>query len=198
MAEQEPNIRKRPIRFFLQAAVRWAMTLFVFAVMFIFWPTKPSQEMMGQIEAMRSKHAGSFKKSNPTIAIDYTLPIYKRRLWMLDAETGKVLLNTHVGHAFNSGIVWPEQFSNVPNTEKSSFGSFVAQESYSGKFGYAMRIRGLDSGVNSNARSRAIVFHGAEIPWSAGCFVTPPDHNEQIIDAARNGSLIVVKSAKQK
>lgn len=190
----EPNLRERPIRFAVAAVVRWAMTLFVFAVLIFFWPVQPNAEMRSKIEEMKELHSGRYRKSNPVIAIDYTMPIYKRRLWLIDSETGKVKLNTHVGHAWNSGLLWAANYSNVPNTEKSSFGAFVTQESYSGQFGYAMRIRGLQSGVNDNARNRAIVFHGADIPWSAGCFVTPPDHNKQIIDQAKNGSLIVVKA----
>lgn len=169
------------------------MILFILVVAHVYWPVEPTEEMRVQVSEMLSEHKGAYNASKPVVAVDYTLPVYRKRLWMLDPASGKVLLNCHVGHAWNSGMLWAENFSNLPNTKKSSFGAFVTSESYDGKFGYAMRIRGLDEDVNDNANQRAIVFHGSEIPWSAGCFVTPPAYNKAIIDAARGGALIVVK-----
>ena len=52
-------------------------------------------------------------------------------------------------------------FSNVPDSHQSSLGMMRAAESYSGSFGYSMRLDGLED-INDNVRSRYIVVHGWE------------------------------------
>ena len=52
-------------------------------------------------------------------------------------------------------------FSNTPDSHQSSLGMMRAAESYTGSFGYSMRLDGLES-INSNVRNRFIVFHGWE------------------------------------
>ena len=58
-----------------------------------------------------------------------------------------------------------------------------------------MIIDGLDKGVNNNAKSRAIIFHSdtkMKTKWSNGCFATPEDINEKIINLTKNGVLVCV------
>ena len=38
---------------------------------------------------------------------------------------------------------------------------YATQDTYVGKNGYSLRLRGLDSGFNDHALERAIVMHGA-------------------------------------
>ena len=52
-------------------------------------------------------------------------------------------------------------FSNRDNSHQSSLGLYRTAETYIGDNGYSLRMDGLDPGFNDNARSRAIVMHGA-------------------------------------
>jgi hypothetical protein len=58
-----------------------------------------------------------------------------------------------------------------------------------------MYLNGLDSGINSNAYKRAIIFHSSKkmkTIWSAGCFTTDEATNKEIIDLIKGGSLVYV------
>ena len=66
-----------------------------------------------------------------------------------------------MSHGKNSGGNNSSYFSNSAQSLKSSIGVFVTEESYIGKNGYSLRLRGLEQGVNDNAYRRAIVIHGA-------------------------------------
>lgn len=133
--------------------------------------------------------------NDKVIIIDYRKNLFARRLYVIDMLHRKVLISSTVSHAWNTGFLWPNLWSNVPGSEKSSKGVFLTQEVYQGKFGKSMRLRGLDKGVNNNARSRAIVVHSTPfyLPfWSKGCFVTDPTTNNLIIDLTANGTLLCV------
>lgn len=53
-----------------------------------------------------------------------------------------------------------DHFSNRPGSEATSDGAYMTTDTYHGKYGLSMRVRGLDWS-NSNAESRAIVIHNA-------------------------------------
>ena len=79
---------------------------------------------------------------------------------------------------------WLEQFSNEPGSEATSEGAYLVGEPYSGKYGWSLRLTGLDPS-NSNADARAIVVHSAwyaepemirthgKLGRSEGCFALP-------------------------
>lgn len=93
--------------------------------------------------------------------IDYSKPSSEKRFWVFDLRSNKTLFNTWVSHGKNSGNVNATSFSNSPGSLKSSLGVFVTDDTYTGKNGYSLRLRGLERGVNDSAYSRAIVIHGA-------------------------------------
>ena len=93
--------------------------------------------------------------------IDYSKPSTERRLWVIDLRSKRVLYNTWVTHGKNSGGLSATSFSNQPGSLKSSFGVFLTEETYMGHVGYAVRLKGLESGINDNAYRRAVVVHGA-------------------------------------
>jgi hypothetical protein len=135
------------------------------------------------------------RKKDYVIIVDYTKPIGSNRLYVLDMKTKQVVITSTVSHSFKSGLLYPTDFSNVSGTNKSSKGAFLTKGTYNGGFGYSMIIRGLDKGVNDNVESRKIIFHSTEKmsnPWSNGCFATPKDVNEKIIDLTKNGTLVYV------
>jgi hypothetical protein len=139
------------------------------------------------------------KKYNPVnkryvVIINYSLSIDSERLYLLDMNTSKVVLKTKVSHAKNSGYDVPYMFSNQMNTQKTSLGVYKTTQTYYGKFGYSLKLIGLDS-TNSNAEKRAIVFHSnkkMKTKWSWGCFATSEDMNKEIINKIKNGCLVIV------
>lgn len=139
------------------------------------------------------------KKHNPpnkryVVIIDYSLSIDYDRLYLLDMKTSKIVLKTKVSHAKNSGYEIPYMFSNEMNTKKTSLGVYKTTQTYYGKFGYSLKLVGLDSS-NSNAEKRAIVFHSnkkMKTKWSWGCFATSEDMNKEIINKIKNGCLVIV------
>ena len=93
--------------------------------------------------------------------IDYSKPSTERRMWVIDLHSKRVLYNTWVTHGRNSGGLSATSFSNQPGSLKSSLGVFLTEETYVGSVGYAVRLKGLEPGVNDNAYRRAVVIHGA-------------------------------------
>lgn len=131
------------------------------------------------------------------IVIDYTKPIFIDRLFVLDMKNNKVVLSCKVSHSFYSGILWPSNFSNVNESQKSCNGNFITGNIYYGKFGKSMNVFGMDKGINDNASQRRIVFHSNKdmmTPWSSGCFATSEINNNLILNTCGNGCLVVVKN----
>lgn len=93
--------------------------------------------------------------------IDYSKPSSEKRMWVFDLNSNRMLFNTWVSHGKNSGGMNATSFSNSPGSLKTSLGVFITDETYTGKNGYSLRLRGLERGVNDSAYSRAIVIHGA-------------------------------------
>lgn len=140
------------------------------------------------------------KKYNPkrkdyVVIIDYRKNLFSERLYILDMRIKKIILSTKVSHAWNSGVFYPNSYSNVSGTNKSSKGNFITRGTKFGSFGYSMIIDGLDKGINTNAKSRAIIFHPdtkMKTKWSNGCFATSESVNKKIIDLTKNGVLVCV------
>jgi hypothetical protein len=134
--------------------------------------------------------------------IDYTRPSSQHRLWVLDLARDSVLEQALVAHGRRTGDDRAERFSNRPGSFESSLGTFVTGESYSGKNGYSLRLRGLDRGLNDNAEARAIVMHGAwyatrafiakvgRLGRSEGCPALDPAVARRVIDRIKGGSVV--------
>ncbi|MFP4024163.1 MAG: murein L,D-transpeptidase catalytic domain family protein [Thiohalospira sp.] len=136
--------------------------------------------------------------------IDYSLPSTQKRLYILDVKNQKLLKKTLVAHGMNTGNLQAEFFSNKPESLKSSLGLYITQETYYGKHGFSLRIKGVSKGLNDNAEERAIVIHGADyvsydfienfgrIGRSYGCPALPVDETDEIIDLIKNGSCLYI------
>ena len=100
---------------------------------------------------------------NPStlIVIDYSQPSTERRLWVFDLHTRALLYEELVAHGKESGDNMATRFSNELNSHQSSLGLFLTEDTYVGRNGYSLRLRGLDEGFNDRAYERAIVMHGA-------------------------------------
>lgn len=136
-------------------------------------------------------------KNNKLIIVDFSLPSTQKRLWIIDMNTHKVILNTWVAHGSNSGNgIYATNFSNKDGSHKSSIGTFETLGTYYGKHGKSVQINGLEPGYNDNAKSRGVVVHGAtyigygKTGHTWGCFGVPQSQSEYIVDTIKNGAII--------
>ena len=102
----------------------------------------------------------------------------------------------------NSGRLFAKNFSNKVDSRKTSVGIFRSAETYEGIHGYSLRLDGLSTGYNDNARDRAIVIHGADyahpntirqsgqLGTSWGCPALPTYVSSEIIDKIKHGTFI--------
>jgi hypothetical protein len=135
--------------------------------------------------------------------VDYSVPSDKRRLAVIDVQTGKVLFYTYVAHGKGSGLRYATHFSNEPGTDASSLGVFLTGDTYEGKHGYSLRLDGLDPRFNGAAHRRDIVIHGAwyvskafaedhgRLGRSWGCFALSPKVESAIVRLIRGGTVLV-------
>jgi hypothetical protein len=142
--------------------------------------------------------------------VDFSQPSNKKRLWVIDLNSSKVLLNTYTTHAKNSGLTMATSFSNKNRSIKSSLGTFKTLHPYTGKHGKSLRISGVEKGINDNALSRAIVVHPANYATKAfiqkynragrswGCFALDPAIVKTFINLTKNGSIIYAYASQSK
>ena len=154
----------------------------------------------------RVEAAGRVRNRVLTV-IDYALPSSQRRLWVLDPDTRKILFHEFVAHGKGSA---PEsnpdravRFGNGMGSLRSSLGTFLTGNTYTGEHGYSLRLEGLDPGVNDLAQARGIVIHpadyvspvfrmhsGGRLGRSWGCPALDPDVAPEIIDRIQAGSVL--------
>ena len=94
-----------------------------------------------------------------------------------------------------------DHFSNQPGSEATSNGAYTTSETYHGKYGLSMKVRGLDWS-NNNAESRAIVIHNAwyaepemvdihgKLGRSQGCFAFSRKDQWHVMQRLGGGRLI--------
>lgn len=136
--------------------------------------------------------------------VDFTKPSTQERLYVLDLKQEKILFASHVAHGRNSGQNFATSFSNKSGSYQSSLGFYLTEGTYQGKNGYSLILDGLEKGINDNAKSRAIVMHGAKyanpsviggsgrLGRSLGCPALPPSINKPVIDTIKNGSVLFI------
>jgi len=140
-----------------------------------------------------------------TFAIcDFSQSSDDRRLYIIDLLNQTVLYWTYVAHGKRSGKEFAKSFSNRINSHKSSLGFYLTKDTYYGKNGLSLKIKGLEKGFNSNAEKRGIVIHGSfyvgenyledneYLGRSWGCLAVPLEESEEIIDVLKKGSCIFV------
>jgi L,D-transpeptidase catalytic domain len=150
------------------------------------------------------KEAGKLKDTSIISIADLSKSSCKKRLFVIDLKNCKLLFNTYVAHGMNSGQEYARQFSNIPESNKSSIGFFETADTYSGKHGYSLHLVGMEKGINDNASKRDIVMHGAEyvsesriqamgyIGRSQGCPAIPERLHKPIIDKIKNGTCLFI------
>jgi hypothetical protein len=149
------------------------------------------------------KEKGKIQKNILTI-IDFSLSSKTKRLWIINLDENKILLNTWAAHGKNSGDDFATNFSNETDSNKSSLGFFVTAEVYQGKHGMSLKLDGLEKGINDNARQRAVVLHGADyvsekfiknhnrLGKSQGCPAVPLALSKKIITIIKDKSCLFI------
>ncbi|MDO8909243.1 MAG: murein L,D-transpeptidase catalytic domain family protein [Pseudohongiella sp.] len=134
--------------------------------------------------------------------IDFSLASSERRLWLFDLDEHSLLMRELVAHGQGSGDNFARTFSNIEGSHQSSIGLFRTQESYYGQHGYSLRMDGMEAGINDQARSRAIVIHGADyvdeswvarqgrIGRSHGCPAVPQHAIRDVVDNLKGGQFL--------
>lgn len=155
------------------------------------------------------KEEGKIQKEILTI-IDFTKSSTERRMWVIDMKNQEILYQTVVSHGRNSGKEYATSFSNRPESFQSSLGFYATAETYMGQHGLSLRLDGLETGINSNARSRDIVIHAADyanetmgknqgyLGRSLGCPALPNEVAYKIINLIKNESCLFIYHADKK
>ncbi len=136
--------------------------------------------------------------------VDFSQPSSNKRLFVLDIKNYNILYNGLVAHGRNSGKELATDFSNQPESYKSSPGFYITGNTYEGKNGYSLKLNGLENGINDRAFERGIVIHGANyvsddfvnmqgyIGRSQGCPAVPVTENASLINIIKNGTCLFV------
>lgn len=152
---------------------------------------------------------GKLENENILSIVDFSLPSSKKRLFVIDIKNFKILFNTYVAHGRNSGKEFANEFSNEPESFKSSLGFYVTKDTYNGSHGFSLHLEGEEKGINDNAYSRAIVMHSAPyvdesvvkshgfIGRSLGCPALPAKFYKLIIEKIKNGSCLFLYSPSE-
>lgn len=138
--------------------------------------------------------------------VDLSQPSNKKRLYVVDLASKKLLFNTYVSHGRNSGDLIANRFSNVNSSFQTSLGFYQTLNTYMGRHGLSLQLKGLEKGFNDNVYNRNIVIHGADyvcedfikrtgrLGRSQGCPAVPYADSKGIIEAVKGGTCLFVFS----
>lgn len=136
--------------------------------------------------------------------VDFEKSSRDKRMWIVDLGQNKLLFHNLVAHGQGSGADKATRFSNTEASHQSSLGFYITGEVYYGKHGRSLRLDGMDSDFNSNARKRAIVLHGANyvsqsfinrvgrLGRSYGCPAVPESLSDSIIDKIHGKTVLFI------
>lgn len=155
------------------------------------------------------KYSGLLHNRSILTIADFDQESRKKRLYIIDLASKKLLLNTWVAHGQNSGGDKPAYFSNNINSNQSSLGFYLTGEVYYGKHGRSLKLDGMDQGFNSNARERSIVVHGASyvsqksinqlgrLGRSQGCPAVPAKLADRVINTISDRTVLFINNSEQ-
>ncbi len=143
-------------------------------------------------------------KSQIITICDFSQSSRNRRLYVVDLESRKILVNTYVAHGRRSGGEYANSFSNKRSSHKSSLGFYVTERTYTGRHGLALKIHGLEKGFNDRADGRNIVIHGSKYVGerflqsnrfngrSFGCPAIPNSDVKEVIEDMKGGTCFFI------
>jgi hypothetical protein len=143
-------------------------------------------------------------RTNILSICDFSQSSRNKRLYIIDLDQRRVIINTYVAHGRNSGSEFAHSFSNSQRSHKSSLGFYVTENTYFGDHGLSLKIIGLERGFNDRANGRAIVVHGSDyveedylngnhmLGRSFGCPAVPSSESDAIIETIKDGSCFFI------
>jgi L,D-transpeptidase-like protein len=143
-------------------------------------------------------------KSDVISICDFSQSSRNKRLYVVDLEQKKVLINTYVAHGRRSGSEYARSFSNSLQSHKSSLGFYVTEKTYYGEHGLALKIHGVEKGFNDKACARNIVVHGSDYVGSDfikmnkfngrsfGCPAVPASQVDDVIGTIKDGTCLFI------
>jgi len=155
-------------------------------------------------EAALRRHRGAIAHDDVVGLANFSPASKVSRLHLVDMRkrTHSSVLVAHGRGSDPAHTGFLHRFSNEPGSNCTSEGAYRTSDYYVGSHGHSMRLDGLES-TNSNARSRAIVVHGAwyvsdemirehgVLGRSEGCFAVSERDLAQVLDRLGPGRLIV-------
>jgi hypothetical protein len=147
---------------------------------------------------------GKLNKEGLITICDLSQSSKRKRLYLIDLNQCKLVLNTYVAHGKNSGGEYARKFSNKPESLQSSLGFYRTKKTYWGGHGLALTLSGLEPGFNDKAERRKIVLHGSQYigdnyrRWgkfmgrSFGCPAVPMKQSNTLINTIKDGSCLFI------
>ena len=72
---------------------------------------QPDQGLVQRFDSLCKRYERYIDNQGYAVLIDYDLPVFLKRLWVIDLKTGEPALTAHVSHAWRSGVLYPRVFS---------------------------------------------------------------------------------------
>lgn len=155
------------------------------------------------------QNEGKLNNKNLLTIADMSKSSTQHRLWVIDLQQKKVLVNDYVAHGQGSGDEFATQFSNRNQSHQTSLGFYVTDATYSGKHGLSLHLRGMDEGYNNSAYERSVVVHGAnyvsdafvagqgKLGRSWGCPAVSTELAPRLINMIKDGSCLFIYYPQQ-
>jgi hypothetical protein len=166
-------------------------------------PNGINPALFARAKAALDSHGSAIRYRDVIGVVDFSMGSAEPRFHVVDLRSGQVESHA-VAHGrgsdpAHSGYV--DHFSNSFGSLASSNGTYITADTYEGKYGTSMKVRGLDWS-NNNAESRAIVIHNAwyaepdmiaihgKLGRSEGCFAFSRASQWQVMNRLNNGRMI--------
>lgn len=145
-----------------------------------------------------------FSKEGLITICDFSQSSRKKRLYIIDLNNYKLIMNTYVAHGRNSGEEYAKRFSNNLESHQSSLGFYKTKKTYIGGHGLSLVLSGLENGFNDKAERRKIVIHGSAyacedylrrseyLGRSFGCPAIPQNQAGKLITTIKNGTCLFI------
>ena len=153
--------------------------------------------------AALNTHRGLIPNADVIGIADFARASRDARFYIVDLRSGFTTehLCAHGRGSDPAHSGWLEYFSNEVGSEATSEGAYLTGGAYTGKYGWSMRLSGLDH-TNYNAETRAIVVHSAhyaepsmiaqfgKLGRSEGCFALPGISHAEAMTRLGSGRLL--------
>jgi hypothetical protein len=166
-------------------------------------PVGINPALFARAKAALDSHRTTVRHRDVIGVVDFAQDSGHGRFYLVDLMNG-----TYERHAVAHGrgsdpahSGYLELFSNNHGSLASSNGTYVTSDTYHGKYGLSMKVKGLDW-TNNNAESRAIVIHNAwyaepdmiaqhgKLGRSEGCFAFSRASQWRVMDRLGDGRMI--------